>query len=812
MAKANIRHVLTLCALGALVACGGGGGSSSSTVTIGGTAAKGLIANGKVLVYATDSTGKQITTPIAQGATDDKGQYSLSIPPQSTPIIISVVKGTNSKVMDELTGVSEDMPDGFELKAVTSSATQNATVGVNPFTDVAAAAVPSNGFTKDMVDTANHWVKTNLTSGVDPVAVQPVLTTTTAASAEAQQKTLTAALALVAAAAKNNSNCNTVSTVVAEQFKCQITEMRNTVAFTDNGGTPTLSKVNGNITTLMTNPTVIAAVNNSTVLNTIVNITSDVSSVTSNTNLVKIKTTIGNSTADATDSAATSKLTDLAPPSVATIKASQEATTYATNLKTAIKSANSDFVAQKNFFESVYMNKTVPALNTVDGGLNLITQYCNADKTTMTVTCSAPNNTITLSGNNAGSVTLSGTPGNYAWSGTAGGKSIAGSMTFVGTCSQPSVCSLRIAVKGQFPNDIKGEPHLDVTMDVSMAVDDLVANTATDKRTFQLTVNSAQVSFPATASFPAAVMTLSNGSVSGKIYQYGAYRAWNCWNDDALDCFVAKTGETDTTSMPTRIQGVLALTSTYTSGGATYSDVISADVLADFVAPTQAVWTSMNARSRFYMERNKLIDYMKVAGSMKVGKYNATYSVTAIADPDWTGVDLTKSLSSTNYPKGSATVSLDGGNIGGTSLAKMALTVSRVDYNNVQPKLELTAGGDTFTFQPNTTDGSLPIDNPGLAAVGTTASTSAVTLPSYVWVSNPALYPSTDWFKVSPQSSGIMSTAGVKAFNANNAYTIQVAKANNKITGTVKKGTTQVGEITDGRLYLDGQIFPLTLD
>ena len=83
-------HLAAIAAAMCISACGGGGGgytspttpvvtpSTSVTVALSGTAAKGLMANADVNVYAANADGTVSTTSLASTTTQADGTYTLS--------------------------------------------------------------------------------------------------------------------------------------------------------------------------------------------------------------------------------------------------------------------------------------------------------------------------------------------------------------------------------------------------------------------------------------------------------------------------------------------------------------------------------------------------------------------------------------------------------------------------------------------------------------------------------------------------------------------------------------------------------------
>ena len=125
-------HILAALSAAVLVACGGGGGSTTpagpgidpnaATVSLSGVAAKGLMANADVKVYAVKSDGTVDTsTVLGTATTDAKGQYTLSFAAtKDQPYVITVTAKADGSTthLDEVSGTSQALPSGFTMRAV----------------------------------------------------------------------------------------------------------------------------------------------------------------------------------------------------------------------------------------------------------------------------------------------------------------------------------------------------------------------------------------------------------------------------------------------------------------------------------------------------------------------------------------------------------------------------------------------------------------------------------------------------------------------------------------------------------------------
>jgi len=164
------RMVLSAAALLALAACGGGGGGSSdggsngggetTTATVSGVASKGLLRHAIIKAYEVNSDGTESSTVLATAETADNGSYTLTGIPSGKTVVLKITAGASTKMADEATGTDIDVPSNFILRAVQKLRTNNETVLVTPYSEMAASIAASNGgFTDDAVTAAVAQVK-----------------------------------------------------------------------------------------------------------------------------------------------------------------------------------------------------------------------------------------------------------------------------------------------------------------------------------------------------------------------------------------------------------------------------------------------------------------------------------------------------------------------------------------------------------------------------------------------------------------------------------------------------------------------------
>lgn len=159
------KYLLSAVALAGLAACGGGGSGDDGqiTVSLAGTASKGLLQNAKVEVFAVNN-GVVGTTPVTSVRTDNDGKYeitNLKGPKGATYVLkVSAVEGTTH--VDELQG-AQTITD-FSMRSVVTPTLSTATplaVNITPFSEmvVAAAGRETGGLTDANLTQAKTTIK-----------------------------------------------------------------------------------------------------------------------------------------------------------------------------------------------------------------------------------------------------------------------------------------------------------------------------------------------------------------------------------------------------------------------------------------------------------------------------------------------------------------------------------------------------------------------------------------------------------------------------------------------------------------------------
>ncbi len=195
-----------------LAACGGGGGSDSATptatapqVSAAGVVAKGKVRNALVKAYAVKADGSLDTTALATTTTDGEGRYSLPAfdAAAGTAYIVKMTAQSGTEHLDEVSGAWQAVPSSFSMRAAfvaTAAATQNVSLTLTPFSEmaVAAAGKASGGLTSGNVAQANSTVQQLL--GFDPTKQGIKATTDTSANADEKKlATLLTAVSQLAA-------------------------------------------------------------------------------------------------------------------------------------------------------------------------------------------------------------------------------------------------------------------------------------------------------------------------------------------------------------------------------------------------------------------------------------------------------------------------------------------------------------------------------------------------------------------------------------------------------------------------------------
>lgn len=215
------KTFLSVFVFSALTACGGGGGggsSSSNTVSMGGSAVKGPLANASVEVYSVDSAAANLRGQLVDtGTTNARAGFSgINLNPDNAPYLI-VVEADDDTV-DITTGAP---PVITKLRTIVTAAQLNSNVPIyaTPLTSMAVDVVAAQSDNtpenlESQLSNAQNRVKTTLGFGLsqslDIFTTAPLLTDETD-TPEEQQSTAGYRLAIEALSAviENVSNGTT---------------------------------------------------------------------------------------------------------------------------------------------------------------------------------------------------------------------------------------------------------------------------------------------------------------------------------------------------------------------------------------------------------------------------------------------------------------------------------------------------------------------------------------------------------------------------------------------------------------------------
>ena len=283
-------HLAAMAAAMFISACGGGGGgytspttpvvtpSTSVTVALSGTAAKGLMANADVNVYAANADGTISTTSLVSTTTKADGTYSLSFSgDQGKAYVIKVSAKADGSTThaDEVSGSAQALPAGFSMRALLIPASTGAittSASITPFSElaVAAAAKASGGITADNAKQAISTIQQLL--GFDPRSVAVVPTSMAGASPDEQK--LAVLLASVSQLASTGAlGCSTGSG--GDKTQCVVNALAGAATTTERklgstgGGIDVSRALNDALTTVLKTPSLSGAVN-SAILTTVV--------------------------------------------------------------------------------------------------------------------------------------------------------------------------------------------------------------------------------------------------------------------------------------------------------------------------------------------------------------------------------------------------------------------------------------------------------------------------------------------------------------------------------------------------------------
>ncbi|GFO56427.1 hypothetical protein GMSM_34340 [Geomonas sp. Red276] len=195
----RLLYALIGCLLLILAGCGGGGGGGGTTSTVSGTASKGLIRNGTVIIYAINPDGTQ-GGQLATATTDSNGHYSATLTNYTGPIL-AVAFGS---YVDEATGQTVTLAAANPLRAALPSASGTVSLPVTGLTELAVRQAGT--LTPTHITDANALISSVFK--VDILATTPVDATPSALGAAGVtpgQRDYTLALAALSQLASTSS-------------------------------------------------------------------------------------------------------------------------------------------------------------------------------------------------------------------------------------------------------------------------------------------------------------------------------------------------------------------------------------------------------------------------------------------------------------------------------------------------------------------------------------------------------------------------------------------------------------------------------
>ena len=286
---------VAMASAGLLAACGGGSGTdattpvtpvttvtptTTATVALSGTAAKGLMANADVGVYAVNADGSVATVALQTTTTDAQGRYSLSFTgTKDQPYVVRVSANASTTHADEVTGTAQPLPVGFQMRSLvvpTATGAVTTSASITPFSEmaVAAAAKATGGVTAGNAAQAISTVTQLL--GFNPTTVAA---TTTATAVSGDEQKLAVMLTAVSQMASNGDlGCGTGS--AGDKTQCVVDALGAAASTTSiklssgsgNTATDVSAVLSGAVSTVLANPDLAGAVSSSALATVVANL------------------------------------------------------------------------------------------------------------------------------------------------------------------------------------------------------------------------------------------------------------------------------------------------------------------------------------------------------------------------------------------------------------------------------------------------------------------------------------------------------------------------------------------------------------
>jgi hypothetical protein len=697
-----IKKILFCCGLLStllIISCGSSGGRSSpANVTIGGTGGKGLMGGATVSAYAVNPDGSVSTTALgtttSSSSDSNFGAYSLSIPPTSQPVIVQMTANSTTQMLDEtriVNGVQPKVaaPTGMMLRSFVSNATSNnPSVSINPFTEMAVASIPTGAVSSTTLNQAAYAVKTTVLGGsVDPfTTLIPAGTSIpSSTSATPSQLALFSVNSQVAQLATSGP-CSTQASTGA-QFNCVISDSTNG-------------------------------------LNNTLSISSSGASVKSTTALTALKsTTLPTAVSNAVGGNAvtlptvsTGSISNM--PSLTQINAYASADTFVKNLSTSLNLYSTFLSGFKTAAQSI-SNVANIGTSIVTGGFTTgIGSMCKVSLSINLMTCNTTNTyTINFNGESLFLVTVS-ENSNLIASSNAYFSSNAYLMTFTQIISPlPLLGSYKYTIvnsnqsydsttysgsvtyynntetiTGTAPNP--NNVHQPITINnysINISTSNPTAN-----QLLSATVN-ANLSANAVGSTPSFSLSLNNGTISGSY---------------------DSSGNSHLSNLSGSI--ILALNGTNTFNG---------QISAAATSPSQT--TSFNTKSDGFLSTASLTGTVTLSNGD-----TATGTISETTTPN--NVSLTSPQSSSNYALGNVTFDLFAKDATSTNYAEIKFIDQRTSYTNANVSAQIWLNSSKSTWVEFTS--SYTIDTNSLSPTSWLAFTPSEGLHDTVVISSSGGY------------------------------------------------------------------------
>lgn len=244
----NLTKIALACALtSTLAACGGGGGGNTAAPDAGpvvaqshiisGVAAKGLIKDGIVSVYAYDAGGNRSAAPVATARTSKAdGSYSVNLGNRTGLFTVEVGADAGTTMEDEYSGAIT-MPATMTMRGLAQldGGNTSATSHVTPFTDMLVAAAMSAG-TANSLTTANvASAQTEVTKilGFNPLTTKPLNANSDAAASTTDTSEKLQSLALAAISQIAHASGMGCAGTPGEKVKCAVNATTGTARMKD---------------------------------------------------------------------------------------------------------------------------------------------------------------------------------------------------------------------------------------------------------------------------------------------------------------------------------------------------------------------------------------------------------------------------------------------------------------------------------------------------------------------------------------------------------------------------------------------------